>query len=1242
MTWIPLHCHSQYSILDATSSIKSFVAKAKEYQIPSLALTDHGNLYGAIEFYKECQQNDIKPIIGCEVYVAPSSRFDKKKEKKSRVAHHLILLCKNELGYRNLCLLSSLAFTEGFYYFPRIDRELLSQHAEGLICLSACLSSSVAQAALESEEALEKDLRWYQNLFGEDFYSEIQLHKMSEEKIASLGEEWLKHEYYQFIDSQTKVNQAVLDASKRLGIHSVATNDIHYIHADDWLAHEILLNVQLGETIRIAKQNTYIPNPKRKTFRSREYYFKSPEEMARLFADHPETITNTLEVADKCNLHLNLSSKHYPIYVPEFLKSKQNYTEEERYAASAAFLRELCEKGLSTKYTLEKLAHISKKFPDRDPLELVKERLEMEMSIIIPKGMCDYLLIVWDIIYWAKDNGIPVGPGRGSGAGSVMLFLLGITEIEPIRFDLFFERFINPERLSYPDIDIDICMAGRERVINYAIERHGKDNVAQIITFGTMKAKMAVKDVGRTLDVPLSKVDHIAKHIPELNTTLAKALETDPHLNELYTNDAEAAQVIDMAMRLEGSIRNTGVHAAGVIICGDRLTNHIPICISKDSTMITTQFSMKPVESVGMLKVDFLGLKTLTSIHIAMRAIEKKTGKLLEMASLPLDDKTTFALLHQGKTMGIFQMESKGMQELAKNLRPDSFEEIIAIGALYRPGPMDMIPSFINRKHGKEIIEYDHPLMESILKETYGIMVYQEQVMQIAGSLASYSLGEGDVLRRAMGKKDIDQMLKERTRFCERACKNGIDAELATTIFDKMEKFASYGFNKSHAAAYGLITYTTAYLKANYPKEWLAALLTSDSDDIEKVGKLIHEAHSMDICILPPDINESGTDFVATDKGIRFAMGAIRGIGKGLVESIIEEREKHGPYQSIRDFIQRSDLKKVTKKHTENLIDAGCFDVFELDRDVAQATLESLYDSISKEKKEAATGVMTFFSLNAMHQKHPIALTPATNVVRRSKKDILKKEKELLGIYLTEHPMDAVKDILPRLSVVSPGEFENLPHGAVIRTIFIIDKVTTRISSKGQRKFALLRVNDGVDSYELPIWPEMYAEQQDLLEEDRLIYAILSIDKRSESLRLSCRWMRDLSLINEDLIQECDDMFDKIKSQMQKMSYLNLETNKDTNQGKTSTMSKSTDHRSQAPIVKLSLDLEQLRHSHLCTLKQIIRKYPGSRTLSLVFTKNNERVATISPDADYFVSEDTSGLQKDLENSQLPVRFIAV
>lgn len=1231
MSWVPLHCHSQYSILDATCSIKGLVTKAKEYELPALALTDHGNLYGAVDFYKECTKQGIHPILGSEVYVAPRSRFEKKRDQRTRVAHHLILLCKNDKGYRNLCLLSSLGFTEGFYYFPRIDKELLAAHAEGLVCLSACLSGSVARAALESEEALRQELLWYQEVFKDDFFSEVQLHEMSDARLASMDEEWLKHDHRQFVEKQKKVNAAVLEMSQRLGIPSVITNDIHYINPEDWHAHEVLLNVQSGETVRIAKQNTYIPNPKRKTYPSREYYFKSPEEMAALFPGRPDLLTNTLEVANRCDLKLDLSTKHYPVYIPESLK-EGSYSEEERYQATSQFLMELCEQGLS-KYTPDKLSHIARKFPSQDPLELVKKRLKSESEVIISKGMSDYLLIVWDIINWAKANNIPVGPGRGSGAGSVMLFLLGITEIEPIRFDLFFERFINPERISYPDIDIDICMAGRERVINQAIARYGKDNVAQIITFGTMKAKMAIKDVGRALDVPLAKVNHLARHIPDLNATISKSLEGESDLHQLYTSDPEAAQVIDMARQLEGCVRNTGVHAAGVIMCGEPLTSHIPICISKDSSMITTQYSMKPVESVGMLKIDFLGLKTLTSIQLALSAIHKRTGVLLEMASLPLDDTTTFAMLHHGKTMGVFQMESKGMQELAKNLRPDTFEEIIAIGALYRPGPMDMIPSFIDRKHGREVIEYDHPLLEPILKETFGIMVYQEQVMQIAGSLANYSPGEGDVLRRAMGKKDVEQMIQERSKFCERACNNGINSLLASTIFDKMEKFASYGFNKSHAAAYGLITYTTAYLKANYPKEWLAALLTSDSDDIDKVGKLIHEAHTMGIQILPPDINESGIEFIATDQGIRFAMGAIKGVGKGLVESILEEREHNGPYQSIVDFINRSDLKKVSKKQTENLIDAGCFTVFEPNRDIAIAILNAIYDGIAKEKKEAATGVMTFFSLGGMRQE--ISCTPSVGqVVERPKRELLRREKELLGIYLTEHPMDAVKPILHKLSVVHYVDFEGLPHGSVIRTVFIIEHFTTKLSAKGQRKFAILRVSDSTSSYELPIWPEMFAEQQELIEEDRLIYAVLSIDKREESLRLSCRWMHDLATVDERVIQECDAMFDRIKLQAQCIAYAKDKSR----EVKMSDKKSDKKIEVKGPSVTLMLQLDQLRHSHLCTLKKILHKYKGSQVFLLQFVKGDRKIASITPDADFALSASSlPQLQKELQQANLPI-----
>jgi DNA polymerase-3 subunit alpha len=578
--------------------------------------------------------------------------------------------------------------------------------------------------------------------------------------------------------------------------------------------------------------------------------------------------------------------------VPPHLEGK-SFTKEERLIEAEQFLRQLCEEGIPVRYTPERLAKVKEIYPNRDPMEVIKERLAYELNVILPKGMGDYLLIVWDFINWAKKSGIPMGPGRGSGAGSIVLYLIGITDIEPLRFSLFFERFINPERISYPDIDVDICMDRRAEVIEYTVRKYGKDKVAQIITFGTMKAKMAIKDVGRVLSIPLARVNEIAKLVPEdPNMTLDKALEIDPDLKQLYSQDLEVKRLIDIAKKLEGSVRNTGIHAAGMIISGDPIIERCPVCTAKDSEMAVTQYSMKPVESVGMLKIDFLGLKTLTSIQHAIDAIQKRNGKNIDWINLPLEDKPTFDLLNQGKTMGIFQLESGGMQDLAKQLHIDKFEEIIAVGALYRPGPMEMIPSFINRKHKREMIEIDHPLMTDILSETYGIMVYQEQVMAIASKLAGYTLGEGDVLRRAMGKKDKEEMARQREKFRTGALKNGIDETTSMLIFDKVEKFASYGFNKSHAAAYGYLSYVTAYLKANYPSEWMAALMTSDRDDLSKVTKHIREAQTFGIAILPPDVNESGKEFVATLRGIRFAMGGIKGVGEGVVEAILEEREK--------------------------------------------------------------------------------------------------------------------------------------------------------------------------------------------------------------------------------------------------------------------------------------------------------------------------------------------------------------
>lgn len=1186
--------------------------------MPAMALTDHGNMYGAIDFYKECLKHDIKPIIGVEIYVAPSSRFNKKRESRGApTAYHLILLCKNEEGYRNLCYLTSKGFTEGFYYHPRIDKELLAEHSSGLICLSGCLSGSVAQAALKSEEELEQEILFYRDIFKDDFYLELQLHEMIPQDIALISEDWLKQDYYSLIESQKKVNGALLTQGQKFGISCVATNDSHYLNAEDFESHEILLNVQSGETTRIAKNDLYVPNPKRKVYKSREYYFKSPLQMEIGFKNNPEALTNTLEIADKCFVPFDFNKKYYPVYMPPGFEDKTDYDETLRYSASGNFLKRLCNEGIARKYTPELLKILADKFPGQDPMNIIRNRLEKELSVIISKGMCDYLLIVWDIIQWAKNHNIPVGPGRGSGAGSIILFLIDVTSIEPLRFDLFFERFINPERISYPDIDIDICMSGREQVINYAAERYGKDNVAQIITFGTMKAKMAVKDVGRVLDIPLAEVNVIAKFIPETNTPLEKAVEIDSDLQNLYLRDKKAKFLIDMAQKLEGCIRNTGVHAAGVIISNEKLMERIPICLPKDSSMITTQFSMKPLEAIGMLKVDFLGLKTLTSIDIALKSIAVQDDKKLRVETLPLDDKNTFKLLHQGKTLGVFQMESSGMQELSKQLQPDCFEEIIAIGALYRPGPMDMIPSFINRKHKREPIEYDHPLMETILKETYGIMVYQEQVMQIAQTLAGYSPGEGDVLRRAMGKKDALQMLQEREKFCLGAYSNDLSEETATAIFDKMEKFASYGFNKSHAAAYGLITYATAYLKANHPKQWMAALLTSDRDDIDKLGKLLRECRNMGISILPPDINESGVDFVATQSGIRFAMPGIKGISYNLVETVIEERNKNGPFISLKDFMKRVDLSRVTKKSLDLLIDSGCFDFTGNNKDALKMRLESTYDAIHKEKKEAATGVLTLFSLIDAPDNYDdyVIDNQQTTLVPRNECAILKKEKELLGFYLTKHPMDRFAKYFKYLSCIPFSEIQTLDHGTVFRSAFIIDKVTVKVSSKGQKKFAVLKISDLSESIELPIWSDLFDSKSHLLEEDNLIYAILVVDKRSEVLRLSCRWMDSLISVipdseNPDNVRNIDEIYEKIKYQLAKSNsfkdgFLMSE--------KKSSASGSEKSDQTASPIHLKISIDKMTLSHFLTLKTYLKKHPGNSPVILNFFFNDRKFAVIHP-----------------------------
>ena len=1197
--WVPLHLHSQFSILDAACSVEAIAKRAAELNMPAIALTDHGNMFGAVDFYKACQANSVKPIIGCELYVAPGSRHEKKKVPNQRVAHHLVLLAKDQEGYHNLCQLSSLGYLEGFYYHPRVDKELLEKHSRGLICLSACLSGRVADMALHDDPSqLEGEIAWYQNLFGEDYYLELQRHIMTEEKVALLDETWLVQLYREIHEKQQQVNQKLIDAGGRMGVKCVATNDTHYMEPEDWQAHEILLNIQSGEPLEIwdSSGQSRIPNPKRRVYASREFYFKTPEEMATLFSDIPEAISNTLEVAEKCEFSFDFKSKHYPIYIPPTLEKKK-FTKKEQKAASKTYLRTLCEENIDSRYTPEALEKIGETYPGKDPIQVVRERLEYEFAIVAKQGMCDYLLIVWDFINWSKKNRIPVGPGRGSGAGSIILYLIGVTDIEPLRFHLYFERFINPERLSDPDIDVDICMSRRNEVIDYTLNKYGKEKVAQIITFGTMKAKMTIKDVGRVLSIPLSKVNAIAKLVPdELNITLTKALEMDADLHKMYINDEDARRIIDFGKKLEGSIRNTGIHAAGIIICEDPLVDHIPTCLAKDSEIVATQFSMKPVEAVGMLKIDFLGLKTLTSIQLAVDAIQKNHGVTINWTNLNLEDSKTFELLQQGKTLGVFQMESGGMQELGRQLQPDKFEEIIAIGALYRPGPMDKIPSFVNRKHGREPIEYDHPALEPILSETYGIAIYQEQVMEIARKLANYSLGEGDVLRWAMGKKVHAQMVKERKKFLKGAMKNGLSEQLATTIFDKMEKFASYGFNKSHATAYGYLTYVTAYLKANYPKEWMAALMTCDRDDISKVAKFIRECQALEIPILPPDVNESSKEFVATPEGIRFAMTGIKGVGEGIVEVILQERKKEKPFTSFYDFFKRIDVKRVGKKAIECLADAGCFDFTGWSRDALRMSVEPIHECAAKDQKEAAAGVLTLFSLMGDDNEKRFAKPPEVKHPT-PKSEILKKEKELLGFYLTGHPMDDYKNLIHRLSCTPLCQLEELGHNSAIRVAFVVESVQVKISAKTQRKFAFLRISDEMESYELPIWSDLYEEKNHLLDENQLLFAVVQVDKREEIMRLSCRFIDDLTKVDEGMIEASDRAYDRAK----------LASSSRFSQSKPKP--KAPDQPTKT--LALQADARQIHLSDILMLKDLIRSHPGPSPVFLEFYADNKRLGIL-------------------------------
>ena len=982
--FVHLHIHSEFSLLDGANRIKDLPVRAKELGMDAMAITDHGVMYGAIDFYKACKKEGIKPIIGCEVYVAPRSRFDKEPNIDNKY-NHLIILAKNNQGYKNLSKLVSLGFTEGYYYKPRIDLEILEKYHEGLIVLSGCLAGSVNQALLNGNyEKAEEIALWHKRVFGEDYYIEIQNNGIKEQVLA---------------------NQRLIELARKLDIPLVATNDAHYLKKEDAYNHEVLLCIQTGKRMSDAD---------RMRFDTDELYVKSPEEMIEYFRAFPDAIENTVKIAEKCNVEFEFGHTILP-----------NYDVPSEYPTHFDFFRKLCDDGIKKRY-------------GENPSKEILDRAEYEISVIKKMGYVDYFLIVWDFIHYAKTHGISVGPGRGSGAGSIIAYAIEITDIDPMKYDLLFERFLNPERISMPDFDVDFSDTHRQEVIDYVSRKYGNSHVSQIITFGTMAAKMVIRDVARVLDVPYSEADTLAKMIPnELHITIKKALEENKELKEKYDTDETVKKVLDIAMGLEGMPRQASTHACGIVITKEPVDNYVPLYVRDGQ--ISTQYIMTTLEELGLLKMDFLGLRTLTVIQDTIELVKQNRGIDVEFDK-DMSDPKVYKLWQEGKTCGIFQFESQGMTNFMKELQPDCLEDLIAGVSLYRPGPMDQIPRYIKGKKHPGHNEYTHPRLEPILNVTYGCMVYQEQVMQIVRDLAGYSLGRADLVRRAMGKKKLDVMAKEREIFIHGqvdengnvvvpgCVRNGIDEESANKIFDEMAEFAKYAFNKSHAACYAVVAYRTAYLKAYYPADFMAATLNSFLGNLDKIPQYIDECKSLGITILKPEINKSNSKFTVEDGKIRFGLGSIKNVGITPVETIVKERKENGEYKSFVDFCERISDEGVNKKCIESLIKAGAFDEFEQTRSTLLASFEGIIDSIQSEKKKGLAGQVSMFDLGTESQKEELNEMKYTFEEHEElpTKELLSLEKEMLGIYISGHPLEKLRNQIEMQTNINTIELKKL------------------------------------------------------------------------------------------------------------------------------------------------------------------------------------------------------------------------
>ena len=1126
--FVHLHVHTEYSLLDGAGRVEKLVARAKELGMESIAVTDHGVMYGVVEFYKQAKKYGIKPLIGCEVYVAARTMYDR-DPKLDGSQYHLVLLAKNEEGYNNLIKLVSIGFTEGFYYKPRVDMEVLRKYSKGLIALSACLAGAIPSHIIDGNyEAAKRAALSYNEVFGQgNFYLELQDHGIKEQSL---------------------VNQEVVRLSRETGIPLIATNDVHYVDKEDAAAQDILLCIQTGKNIL---------EEDRLKFQGQEFYLKTSEEMYELFKYVPDAIENTAKIAEMCSLEFNFGQVHLPAFdVPE------GYT-------SDTYIRKLCYDGLAKRYT--------------ELTDELKDRAEYELSVITRMGYADYYLIVWDYVKFARDNGIMVGPGRGSGAGSLVAYCLGITNIDPIKYNLIFERFLNPERISMPDFDVDFCYERRQEVIDYVVSKYGKDRVAQIITFGTMAARAAIRDVGRALNIPYAQVDMIAKKIPfEIGMTIEKALESNPELKELYFGDETARQLIDMSKAVEGMPRHSSTHAAGVVISRKAVTEYVPLQMNED--VITTQFTMGTLEELGLLKMDFLGLRTLTVIRDTLELIKAKGIEAPDMDSIDYDDANVYKMISQGETYGVFQLESGGMTQCFKELKPSCLEDIIAGISLYRPGAMDQIPKYIRNKHNPENIRYMHPALEHILDVTYGCIVYQEQVMQIVRDLGGYSMGRSDLVRRAMGKKKADVMAKERENFINgivdeagnvvvKGCvRNGIPADTAADIFDEVAKFAGYGFNKSHAAAYAIIAYQTAWLKYYYPVEFSAALITSVMGNSKKVAEYIQHCKSKGIEVLPPDVNESSVSFTVKENKIRFGLAAVKNVGINAVLSIIKARQEKGRFDGLYDFLQKMDYSIINKRTVESLIKCGAFDSFGVYRSRMLAVYEKLMESIQGQKKNNVEGQISLF--DTIDDSEDIMGNIYPEINEYPKRNMLSMEKEMLGLYISGHPLEEYKSELQASVTITTAELtpdneedvqdieRNSELDGKMVTMGGIIVSVKRKTTKTNNMMAFVELEDLYGTLEIIVFPKIYERVKSLLVQDTIVLVEGRISqKEEEAAKIICDAVKPLKKyagkklyirINTDLQPEIVEQLKKvlIEYKGEQPVILVNEANKDNGKGR--------------------------------------------------------------------------------------------